>query len=122
MTPMPWLLTMATTMPTNGGDGSADDSVNNGYDDNDAIGATNGGNNDTNNRATLSTDTTMMTPLVRSSMVVMMTLSGPLEEDHEQSQNAGLVPHGCVGSQSLLRVGEGGGGMCHGRWFSQRSS
>ena len=32
--------------------------------------------------------------------------SGQLEEDHERSQNAGLVPHGCVGSQLLLHVGK----------------
>ena len=33
-------------------------------------------------------------------------LSSPPEEDHERSQNAGLVPHGCVGSQLLLHVGK----------------
>ncbi len=49
-------------------------------------------------------------------------LLGLLEEDHEQSQNAGLVPHGCAGSQLLLRIGEGGGGMSHGGWLPPRSS
>jgi hypothetical protein len=44
-----------------------------------------------------------------------------LEEDHEQSQNVGLVPLGCVRSRSLLRVGEGGRGMCHGRWLPLHS-
>jgi hypothetical protein len=44
--------------------------------------------------------------------------SGPIEKNDERGEDAGLVPHGCMGSQSLLHIGERGGGMCHGRWLS----
>jgi hypothetical protein len=37
----------------------------------------------------------------------------PIKENDEQGEDTGLVPHGCMGSQSLLRIGEKGGGMCH---------
>jgi hypothetical protein len=38
-------------------------------------------------------------------------LLGPIEENDEQGEDDGLVPHGCMGSQLLLRIGERGGGM-----------